>query len=157
MKKLFYLITFVCFIQSCFTGEVSSDSASNNQNQVAVVNIEGMTCAMGCAKAIESNLVDLKGVKSANVDFDNKIAKVEYSKKDLDKAEIIAAIKSTNGGGIYEVTSFELEEFVKSSSETKAKQKKSESDKESEIGSVSNPSEILFEFPSIFTALLNLR
>lgn len=40
--------------------------------------IEGMTCAMGCAKAIEKKMAKMDGVKSAKVDFDRELAMVEY-------------------------------------------------------------------------------
>lgn len=40
--------------------------------------ISGMTCAVGCAKKIEGKLAKLEGVKSAKVDFDRKLAMVEY-------------------------------------------------------------------------------
>lgn len=40
--------------------------------------IEGMTCAMGCAKTIENKIAKLDGVKSSKVDFDKKLAMVEY-------------------------------------------------------------------------------
>lgn len=40
--------------------------------------IEGMTCAIGCAKTIEKKLSKMEGVKSATVDFDKKMAMVEY-------------------------------------------------------------------------------
>jgi len=37
-----------------------------------------MTCAVGCAKKIEKKLAKMDGVKSATVDFDRKLAMVEY-------------------------------------------------------------------------------
>lgn len=40
--------------------------------------IEGMTCAIGCAKTIEKKIAKMDGVKSATVDFDRKLAMVEY-------------------------------------------------------------------------------
>lgn len=40
--------------------------------------IEGMTCAVGCAKTIEKKLAKMEGVKSATVDYDKKLAMVEY-------------------------------------------------------------------------------
>lgn len=40
--------------------------------------IEGMTCAMGCAKVIEKKMARMEGVKSATVDFDRQLAMVEY-------------------------------------------------------------------------------
>lgn len=45
----------------------------------AEFNIEGMTCPMGCAKSIEKKLANLDGVKSAKVDYDRKLAMVEYN------------------------------------------------------------------------------
>ncbi|MDD7884607.1 heavy-metal-associated domain-containing protein [Flavivirga sp. 57AJ16] len=41
--------------------------------------IEGMTCAIGCAKTIEKKIAKMEGVKSATVDFDRKLAMVEYN------------------------------------------------------------------------------
>ncbi|WP_179344473.1 heavy-metal-associated domain-containing protein [Winogradskyella ursingii] len=40
--------------------------------------IDGMTCAMGCAKTIEKKMAKVEGVKSAKVDFDKRLAMVEY-------------------------------------------------------------------------------
>lgn len=40
--------------------------------------IDGMTCAIGCAKTIEKKLAKMDGVKSAKVDFDRELAMVEY-------------------------------------------------------------------------------
>lgn len=40
--------------------------------------IDGMTCAMGCAKTIEKKMAKMDGVKSAKVDFDKRMAMVEY-------------------------------------------------------------------------------
>lgn len=40
--------------------------------------IEGMTCAMGCAKTIEKKIARMEGVKSAIVDFKKELAMVEY-------------------------------------------------------------------------------
>lgn len=46
--------------------------------------IEGMTCAIGCAKRIEKKLANMEGVKSATVDFDKKLAMVEYNQEKID-------------------------------------------------------------------------
>lgn len=40
--------------------------------------IEGMTCVMGCAKTIEKKIAKMEGVKSATVDFERRLAMVEY-------------------------------------------------------------------------------
>ena len=41
--------------------------------------IDGMTCAIGCAAQIQKKIAKMDGVKSANVDFDKKLAMVEYN------------------------------------------------------------------------------
>jgi len=38
-----------------------------------------MTCEIGCAKTIEKKMSKMEGVKSAKVDFDRKLAMVEYN------------------------------------------------------------------------------
>ncbi|QDO93478.1 heavy-metal-associated domain-containing protein [Formosa sediminum] len=40
--------------------------------------IEGMTCQIGCANTIQNKLSKLDGIKSATVNFDTKLASVEY-------------------------------------------------------------------------------
>jgi len=41
--------------------------------------IDGMTCQIGCAATIQKKISKLDGVKSATVDFDRKLAMVEYN------------------------------------------------------------------------------
>jgi mercuric ion binding protein len=40
--------------------------------------IDGMTCEIGCARTIQKKIANMDGVKSATVDFDRKLAMVEY-------------------------------------------------------------------------------
>lgn len=40
--------------------------------------IDGMTCAMGCAKTIEKKMAKMEGVKMAKVDFEKELAMVEF-------------------------------------------------------------------------------
>src|SRR5210317_1864705 len=44
----------------------------------AEFSIDGMTCEIGCAKSIEKKMAKLDGVKFAKVDFEKKLAMVEY-------------------------------------------------------------------------------
>ncbi|GAA4889429.1 hypothetical protein GCM10023311_11840 [Flaviramulus aquimarinus] len=41
--------------------------------------IDGMTCAIGCAATIQKKISKMEGVKSATVDFDKRLAMVEYN------------------------------------------------------------------------------
>jgi len=65
--------------------------------------IEGMTCAMGCAKTIEDKLSKMDGVQKAVVDFDNKEAAVNFDSAILSSKDIVAAVQSTGDGETYKV------------------------------------------------------
>lgn len=58
--------------------ETSKTLDPNATYAKAEFTINGMTCAMGCAKTIEKKIAKMDGVKSAIVDFDKKLATVEY-------------------------------------------------------------------------------
>jgi len=65
------------------TVEVEETKAVNEIDENATIamaefKIEGMTCAIGCAKTIEKKLSKMEGVKSASVDFEKEMAMVEY-------------------------------------------------------------------------------
>ena len=63
--------------------------------------IEGMTCAMGCAKTIEKKIAKMDGVKSAKVDFDKKLAMVEYDEARVTPNTLEEAV--AKAGGTYKV------------------------------------------------------
>ena len=54
----------------------SEETAANLET--TTFNIDGMTCAIGCAKVIENKLAGLEGVQEAKVDFDNKTATISF-------------------------------------------------------------------------------
>lgn len=57
--------------------EVTSDEIAGTI-QKASFQIEGMSCAIGCANVIEKKLANLAGVQLASVDFESKTAVVEF-------------------------------------------------------------------------------
>ena len=63
--------------------------------------IEGMTCAMGCAKTIEKKIAKMEGVKSATVDFDTRLAMVEYDNAKVTPKSLEEAVGSV--GDAYSV------------------------------------------------------
>lgn len=68
-------------------------------------NIEGMTCAVGCAAKIEKSLAKMEGVASAKVDFESKTAVVEY---DVDKVNTgLLAERVAKNGDMYKVSNIE--------------------------------------------------
>ena len=58
----------------------------------AEFNIDGMTCAIGCAAKIEKSLVNMNGIKTATVDFENKIATVEYDMGQLNEKKLTTRV-----------------------------------------------------------------
>lgn len=74
----------------------------------AEFNIEGMTCAIGCAKTIEKKLAKMKGVKSAKVDFYKKVAMVEYDKAIVTTSSLENIV--TNDSDTYSVNDMKVVE-----------------------------------------------
>ncbi len=71
--------------------------------QTASFEIEGMTCAMGCAKTIEKELSNLDGVEKATVDFDKKIATVVFDKTVQNQNSFTKIVEATGDGKTYKV------------------------------------------------------
>ncbi|MGL2962887.1 heavy-metal-associated domain-containing protein [Flavobacterium sp. RSB2_4_14] len=71
--------------------------------ETASFKIEGMTCAMGCAKTIETKLSKMDGVQKAVVDFDKKEATVSFDASVLTSEKLIEAVETTGDGATYKV------------------------------------------------------
>jgi periplasmic mercuric ion binding protein len=72
--------------------------------QTASFTIDGMTCAMGCAKTIENKLANQDGVGEAVVDFDTKIATVKFDAEKQSLESLTKTIEAVAGGDSYTVT-----------------------------------------------------
>ncbi len=64
-------------------------------------NIDGMTCAIGCAKTIEKKMATMEGVKTAKVDFNKRLAMVEYDEAKVTPQSLKETV--TNIATIYKV------------------------------------------------------
>ncbi|MGJ8591595.1 MAG: cation transporter [Aquaticitalea sp.] len=80
--------------------------------------IEGMTCAMGCAKTIEKKIAGMEGVKSAKVDFTKEIAMVEYDDAKVTPKTLEEAVKKT--GDMYSVKDMKTVEAFSTEKEAHA-------------------------------------
>lgn len=80
--------------------------------------IEGMTCAVGCAKTIEKKLAKMDGVKSAKVDFDKKLAMVEYNEDQLSPNNLAEAVKMA--GDAYSVENMQTVDHFSTEKNTTA-------------------------------------
>lgn len=72
--------------------------------QTAHFNIEGMTCAIGCAKTIQEELSALDGVDNAIVDFDKKLATVTFDKTIQTPEKLTKVVEATGDGKTYKVS-----------------------------------------------------
>ncbi len=64
--------------------------------------IDGMSCAIGCAATIEKKIAKMEGVKSASVDFDRRLAMVEYNEAKVTPTLLTEMV--TNVADIYKVS-----------------------------------------------------
>ncbi len=58
--------------------------------------IDGMTCAVGCAATIQKKIAKMDGVKSSVVDFDKKIAMVEYDEAKVTPTLLTETVSSVS-------------------------------------------------------------
>jgi len=72
--------------------------------ETASFTITGMTCAIGCAKTIEMKLSKMDGVQKATVDFDKKLATVQFNANVLTAETLVKAVESTGDGETYKVS-----------------------------------------------------
>lgn len=85
--------------------------------------IDGMTCAMGCAKTIEKKMAKMEGVKSAKVDFDKRLAMVEYDEAKVNPKSLEEAVSKV--GDVYTVKDMKVvKDFGKEGKACKADCKK---------------------------------
>lgn len=68
------------------------------------VDIEGMTCEIGCAKLIQSKLYKIDGVNYANIDFEHNNGIITYDSNKIKDSEIIKKIGEIAGGDLYSVS-----------------------------------------------------
>lgn len=66
--------------------------------------IEGMTCAIGCAKTIQEELSGLEGVQKATVNFEKKLATISFDKTVQTTKSLTAVVEKTGDGQTYTVS-----------------------------------------------------
>ncbi|HKX85736.1 MAG TPA: heavy metal-associated domain-containing protein [Flavobacterium sp.] len=93
------------------TSEANSAETTKTESSKAVakaetttMNIEGMTCAMGCAKTIENKLTGLEGVQKATVDFEKKTATIEYDAALQTPEKLAETVEAVADGKTYKVS-----------------------------------------------------
>lgn len=91
--------------------ELAAAEAPKAKKQIATANlqttsfsVEGMTCAVGCAKTIQEDLTALEGVQNATVDFDTKLATVIFDKTVQSPEKLTKVVESIADGKTYKVS-----------------------------------------------------
>lgn len=92
--------------------------------QTASFTIDGMSCAVGCAKTIEKKLAGLDGVQDAKVDFDKKTATVSYDSAKQTPETLLETVEAQADGKTYKVSN------VKSSGDKAMLYKEKEKEKD---------------------------
>ena len=97
------------------TAETTETAAPKVKKEIAAANlqtasfaIEGMTCAMGCAKTIQDDLADLEGVQDAKVDFDTKLATVSFDKTVQTPEKLTTVVEAAADGKTYKVKDMKI-------------------------------------------------
>lgn len=90
------------------TNKNGENNTEKSEKAVALkkieVKIEGMTCAIGCAKTIESKLSKTAGIESATVNFEEKLGEITFDSNQISKEEITKQITAVAGGELYSVS-----------------------------------------------------
>lgn len=68
------------------------------------LNIEGMTCEIGCARTIQAKLSKTPGIESAKVVFEEKIGEIVFDANQITKEAISKKISSIGDGELYTVS-----------------------------------------------------
>ena len=100
MKFGFAVLAVVFSIVSCSETTAQSKEVVQQVLKTAktTMSIEGMTCAMGCARAIEVELGNIEGVENAIVDFESTTATVAYNSALTSETALIDFVNTYRSG-----------------------------------------------------------
>ena len=88
MKKTSFIAMIALALVILVGGTYDSGSV-----ETASISIEGMTCG-GCSSKVETALSAKSGVKNVSVDFDSKLATVEYYPSKVEKTELLSIVSN---------------------------------------------------------------
>ncbi|MFT3793594.1 heavy-metal-associated domain-containing protein [Flavobacterium sp.] len=86
------------------TAVASTQSNAPAKMETASFNIDGMSCAIGCAKTIEKKLAEMDGVEKAEVDFEKKTATVEFDANKQTPETLVKTVEAAADGKTYKVS-----------------------------------------------------
>ncbi|WP_111709052.1 heavy-metal-associated domain-containing protein [Lutibacter citreus] len=126
MKNIFFILIFSIAFVSCKDSKKANVNGNNStatsevaENLKSIeVDIEGMTCEIGCARLIQSKLSKVDGVTYTKVDFESKKGVFTFDLNKLSSNDISEKIKNIAGGDLYSVSkTIELDKIILKSPE----------------------------------------
>ena len=117
-KAIFLLLVFsATLILSCSingekgdTKDLKSDVLQMAKMETVSLAISGMTCQIGCAKAIQSKLSKKEGVADAIVVFTDSIATITFDSNKTSTEDLSSFITGIAGGNLYTASEIRLKE-----------------------------------------------
>jgi Cu+-exporting ATPase len=76
--------------------------------ETATFKIDGMSCAIGCARTIEKKLATTNGVQDVKVDFDTKEATVSFDADAISSTKIQEIVEKAADGKTYKVSEMKI-------------------------------------------------
>ncbi len=118
-KSIIVIALATLLIVSCKNNNSKSDETATKSDakkeiaaavkpETASFTIDGMTCPEGCAKTIEKSLSEMDGVQNAKVDFDKKLATVNFDLEKLKSKDIVKAVEAIGDGQSYKVSNVKI-------------------------------------------------
>ncbi len=111
IQKIVFALALVSFLAVGCKNDAKKEEASKDQKTEVTtntkelsLNVSGMTCEIGCAKKIASDLSKKEGVLEANVVFNDSIATVKYDGNITNKADLIAFVEGIGSGDMYKAS-----------------------------------------------------
>lgn len=116
MKKSLFIFAFsALFVTSCKDNAVATTKTATETStetktlavgkvETASFTIEGMSCEIMCASKIQKELTATEGVQKATVDFEKKLATIEYDAAVTSPEKLVEKVEAVNGGDSYKVS-----------------------------------------------------
>jgi len=104
------VILFTAIFVSCDKSKDQKNTPEEKQTEIAEADvktvqleIEGMTCEIGCAKLIQSKLYKTDGVSFAEVHFADSSGVVSYAATRVSEKDLVQVVEQSGGGDLYRV------------------------------------------------------
>lgn len=145
MKNLLslFIIAVAMMAVNCGSPQEENHTALIADNQLSL-KVEGMVCAVGCAKYIEKQVSKIEGVAACTVNFEEGTASISYSSGSVSKDDIIGAITDINDGQYQVEVLDEVKESKEAPESIRSKRSKEK-----------NETEVSFRFPELVTYFMS--